>query len=354
MKEEESMYYQNNGKRDIGADLLRVILIVMIVVHHCIVHGLGLVQLRDGMIDPVYFNNYQLLLNAVCIIGVNGFFWLSGYFGINRNGRKLLCIFFVCVFYAFVWSVIDFVTGNRTVSLSTVVNLLFPIKNYWFVAVYLFLALVAPYINTTFSHASEREQLVFAGILFITSVLYGFVFNMAGIGNGYTVFQGITMYAIGSLCKCKREILLKHRLACLLIFTACVMSLFALALILVKRGDTMIVWRLFAYNNPIVMLSAVCFCLLFVSSAHKLPGAVSNCIVRVSRVSLAVYLITDHVVARKIIYIPLQKAIGYIAGQEMKLLAVLLYALLLTTTAFAVEVGRMKVVAAIKKGFGTR
>ncbi len=49
---EESMEMQDvQGKnaRDLYGDFLRVILMMMIVLQHSIVHGLGVVKLRDGI-----------------------------------------------------------------------------------------------------------------------------------------------------------------------------------------------------------------------------------------------------------------------------------------------------------------
>ena len=62
-------------------------LMVMIVSHHVIVHGLGLKNIVDvttsGRFEWIYF-----VANAFLIIAVNCFFWISGYYKIKRRLLK--------------------------------------------------------------------------------------------------------------------------------------------------------------------------------------------------------------------------------------------------------------------------
>lgn len=65
------------GARNRNVDCFKMFLMVMIVSHHVIVHGLGLKNIVDvttsGRFEWIYF-----VANAFLIIAVNCFFWISG------------------------------------------------------------------------------------------------------------------------------------------------------------------------------------------------------------------------------------------------------------------------------------
>ena len=69
-----------SSKRNYSTDLLRCILMIMITAHHIIVHTLDLKVLGSGSVATDRFPFSLFLLNSFCIIAVNAFFFISGYF----------------------------------------------------------------------------------------------------------------------------------------------------------------------------------------------------------------------------------------------------------------------------------
>lgn len=68
--------------RNKALDLFRTLSMLFVVVQHSIVHGLNLSQLKSGAVEGTGFSLF--ILNGLVVIGVNGFFLLSGFFGIKE------------------------------------------------------------------------------------------------------------------------------------------------------------------------------------------------------------------------------------------------------------------------------
>ena len=67
---------KENNKLDCGVEVLRIILMVFIVSHHCIVHGIGFSDLQSG---EWIGNNTEVyaFCNAFLVVAVNVFFMIS-------------------------------------------------------------------------------------------------------------------------------------------------------------------------------------------------------------------------------------------------------------------------------------
>ena len=72
-------------ERDYYADILRIILMIMIVLHHAIVDGLDLNGSVYGTSKNPVDSPIIFIVNALCIVAVNSFFAVSGFFRIKTN-----------------------------------------------------------------------------------------------------------------------------------------------------------------------------------------------------------------------------------------------------------------------------
>ena len=73
-------------ERNLGVDLLRIVLMFMIIIHHIMMRGCGLRNLYQNSFDlknlPFSF------INAFLVVAVNCFFLISGYYGMKENLKK--------------------------------------------------------------------------------------------------------------------------------------------------------------------------------------------------------------------------------------------------------------------------
>lgn len=79
-------------KRDSSIELLRLFLMLMIIIHHSIVHGMGLRGLVLENALPMHFTASEkpvaTIINCFCICAVNCFVLISGYFSIKTTIKK--------------------------------------------------------------------------------------------------------------------------------------------------------------------------------------------------------------------------------------------------------------------------
>lgn len=169
-------------QRNTSADLLRILLIIFMISHHALVHGIGLSNLKYGNSPPIEFSEIvYFLLNGICIIAVNSFFFVSGFFGIKRNIKKLVLMYVECCFYMCIWQVIGVLFLGKEIE---VFYLLIPIKDYWFMAVYFVIAILAPYLAVVNNYFNNKDRWMLLIVLSLINVLYGFLFELGEIGDG--------------------------------------------------------------------------------------------------------------------------------------------------------------------------
>lgn len=332
------------GKRDVGADLLRIMLIIMIISHHALVHGLNMSQLSKEacLISPPLV---QFVFNSFVVIGVNAFFWISGYFQVHRDIKKIFRLYGLCIIYALVWNIFYVIFKWGDISGRVVFDILFPIRDYWFMAVYFVIILISPYINNEMNCHHIREQFILVLVVTTINVIYGFVFDFVGVGDGYTVIQGINMYIIGRFCHNNISVIKKYLKTWLFLLGYIICSFFIgiSTFLLAYKGFSTKAWHLFAYNNPIIIVSSICFCLCFVGKKYKNENVITNMITILGSCCLAAYLITDNKIAKQIIFEPLKITIDLTGNNSvLNVLLIILYAIVLTFVCIFIDILRKK------------
>ena len=107
---------QKTVTRKSSFELLRLILMVMIIVHHCIAHGLMLKELPDYPDAQIFIHDSEMpvfiMLNSLCICAVNCFVLISGYFGIHTSWRKAFFLIFALLFYTLIFTTLPHLAEN--------------------------------------------------------------------------------------------------------------------------------------------------------------------------------------------------------------------------------------------------
>lgn len=274
-------------QRNSSFELLRLMLMVMIIIHHCIVHGLGLIELHTGELSEVYtaypeIISVSFMMNAFCICAVNCFVLLSGYFGIKTNFRKFTYLLLTLLFYVVAFKAVPAaIEGN----VRQLIGSAFFVSHspYWFVTCYLFLMVLAPMLNLMFERMSRYEcRLIVVGLLII-SCYFGYLHGHQSNVNGYTVIQFITMYAVG------REIAVSNftllRVKALSAYVIISLLLGVCGYLIFKFGRYSLAWRTTYYNNPLVIMSAIS--LFFVFKTINFQSGLIN---RLAISSFGIYL----------------------------------------------------------------
>ncbi|MCR5540430.1 MAG: acyltransferase [Ruminococcus sp.] len=330
-----------SAKRNYSTDLLRCILMIMITAHHIIVHTLNLKVLGSGNVKPDQFDFSLFMLNSLCIIAVNAFFFISGYYSIKLKGKKIVLLYVEMMFYLFIWYLVMLFTKQFTLmsgqSLKYLVNVAFPISTYWFMGAYFLLCILAPFVNEFIDSLDAEKQKKLLITLSVVAVIYGFVFDWDGIGRGHTFLHGLYMYFLGMLCRKNSDKLPKSKLLYLGIYLASSAAVAFAAFVMYRRSHSVLSWYIYSYNDPLIVIGAVSLCLLFIFwDSYSSVAEFSS---RISKYVLAVYLIT---VNPTYVFYPVKKFIEVHNGQVVVISSIIVYSVALFAVCILLDYLREK------------
>ena len=158
-------------KRQANFELLRIIAMYMVVIQHYLNHYAGSMffDLKASGLTIT-----AVVLDSFCIVAVNAYVLLSGYFLSERpfSLRRLVCLILQVLFYTILIPVLLAFLG--AISFSEILdpyhvwNSLFPVQSghYWFVSAYVVMALFSPFLNAALDKLEKKQlELALAGLL---------------------------------------------------------------------------------------------------------------------------------------------------------------------------------------------
>lgn len=285
-------------KRDSNIELMRLVLMLFIVVHHGITHGLGLDGFSEwGGVNLI--NNQQDMLlvsiiNSCLIFSVNAFVLISGYFTINLRLEKIFRFLLPLFVYSLFLTTIPAVVNNEyRVALKSLFFLSH--SPYWFILDYLFLMVIAPFLNQGYTTLNKEKSIVTIILLLIVNCYFGFTWGDKVNNNGYSLMQFVLMYIIGRHIRLFQFQIAKSKAflgyLCSSIFNG------LLFYVCVNIGSESVAWKLTYYNNPFVIASSVFFFFYFINVQIS-----SKFVNYLSSSALAIYLIQNTNLISRIYY----------------------------------------------------
>lgn len=150
----------NNIVRNSSVELLRFFFMYMIVIGHIYVHGTGI----DYHLIYSWGNEWttapHLSLFALSKVGVTGFMFISGYYGIRMNKAKWANLLFVALFYYVV-----LMRGHGWQ------GALHPYDLWWYLSAYVVICLLSPFIESGIQSLGETKvRYAVIGLLFYNYV----------------------------------------------------------------------------------------------------------------------------------------------------------------------------------------
>lgn len=267
MEENEVALQKQN--RNSAVELLRILCIFMVVVLHfngrCINSDLWNIQgpltMRNGIGHVVY---------SFCIMAVDCFVLISGYFGIRFNVKKLFRLYLQC----FCWGVIGYilycVLMQSPMNISALLGRLFAFSHnhWWFVNVYVFLFFTAPILNAALDYVTCKRLREYMGIFSIAIFYFGFCRNMEVPDAAQTYLLFMYLYCLGTWLRreCTTDFIRRNKKYWLIGYMLCVGVIFVLAILNQKYLHLSVFWlQPYTYVSPVVILGAVLLLLLFLS-----------------------------------------------------------------------------------------
>lgn len=287
--------------RNSNLELLRIISMLLIVMHHYSTHGFS----QDSL--SYSFNKYIIdLLYLGGKLGVNCFILISGYFMINSNFtlKKLLKLLGEVWFYSIGIFIlfITILTPVNPINFSDIKKTFLPVTYslYWFITIYVILMILSPYINkfiNTIDKITYQKLIAFLVIIWsvIPTLISGYIKTFNDLGwfiTLYLIAGYIRKYANFPKINVKKHFIVANVFIFMLILSSICFNFFGYKL---GVSGLLSKSRYFAKNYSIILvIIAVELFIGFVASKERKSKFINV----VSSATLGVYLIHDNLFIR--------------------------------------------------------
>ncbi len=275
--------------RNSNIELLRIIAMLMILGLHVNFLAIGQPNTEEIVSSPIQ-SFIRLFAEYTCIVGVNVFVLISGWFGINYKPKGIVQFLFQSLFFSLIIFIPFAIAGKVEVNRLNIMSSFLLYKNaYWFVWAYLVLYIMAPMLNA-FIEKSDKQTLKRLLILFFVIQTIASIFTNVGFYKaGYDPLSFIGLYLLARYFRLYRENTDKY--IYLFIFVLCVLlntlACFTPPFFGISNGLMVsITWM---YTNPLNIIGALSLLLFFTKLEFK-----SRTVNYIATSCFAVYLLHMH------------------------------------------------------------
>ncbi len=288
-------------------ELLRIVSMILIVMHHYSYHG--------GFEYWYFVPLNRVLVQFLCVggkLGVNCFVLLSGYFlSANTGGiqwKNVVRFLVQVTVFSLVIQAAGWITGLSHFNLDSVLRALFPLlyREWWFANVYLILLLLSPVLNL-FVHAADKKIhfQCMAAMLVIWSVIPTLI-GAYTEGNDLTWF--LTLYIVAAyIRKYNTSFFTNRKLHAILLMVSTFLILLSVLVLdlaayrqknVLSMDDIMFLAQM---SSPVLTIQSVSLFCLF----HTLQMKPSKVINTIASSMFGVYLIHDSNLLRPFLWLTL-------------------------------------------------
>jgi surface polysaccharide O-acyltransferase-like enzyme len=255
--------------RNSNIELLRIVCMLMVVVLHFNNNGAntGIVNMPEVLTGRL---TWGFLVESFCIVAVNCFVLVSGYFGIKLKWRSLIKFYLQCFLIGLV-SYLAYIGLKGEFSWQVLAErlLAFTHNGWWFVVSYLGLMLLSPILNKAVEGMTSKQLL--HSILFFTVVMLylGWYHKVEATNYGNSLISFLWLYLIGRYIgtDLSLDTIRRWRWVWLAGYVAACMGLFTL--IMLRYHCALQIHYPLDYNNPFVVIAAVMLLLFFLSFSFQ-------------------------------------------------------------------------------------
>lgn len=272
--------------RDSNTELLRLVLMFFITIHHFIVHGIGYVGMSHEEI--LNLDKTYLLINSFVIIAVDCFVLISGYYGIKCSVRGTVRLYLVCTFYNLCSHFIAVYMGSGGHNLFHCFLPFSHSNGLWFIPVYFYLYILSPILNDFLQNCKLSTKYILI-ILSVLVVYFGYFWDAPISPLGYDLLNFVFIYVIGRCLRSKDYKILKKTKYCFAGYLVCALLIWGLSFYQESPMSHIVYLSAFKYNNPLVIASAVFFFHVFNNLRFH-----SEAVNFISSSTLAIYLFSEN------------------------------------------------------------
>lgn len=262
---------------------------LMIVLVHVNFVSIGSPNKYDILNAPLT-SFWRIFAEQLCVVGVNVFVLISGWFGIKPSAKGLCTI----LFQVFFWGCIILLLGigfHLDIPYKETIKVFWFGSYYWFIIAYVVLYILSPVLNTFVERASPRQSFAVIICFFVAEFVYGWIINTEMFNQGYSVISFVGLYLLARFIH-----LYSHKLQSI---TVCgdilCYGVFTLIPAFISYFGIRNGWKTFHplyYSSPFVIAASVSLLLLF--SKIKIKNGINGIINWIACSTFSVYLIHFH------------------------------------------------------------
>ncbi len=321
-------------KRAANIELLRIIAMMMVVVLHFMRES-GSLPIREAAMSGVPLTTVNLLaafFESFCIVAVNVYVLISGYFGVAARWRPSKVIGFIGQIWFYTIGLVlvfdilglgealGFVPAMEVGGIYKWIKYLLPIStgHYWFATAYFYLLLLMPLLNMAVSAMSKKQ---FSTVLAFLLIVFCGIKSLCPVeltmdSYGYDALWFVCVYLTGAWLrlygkeaageKAKKYSLSVYMASCFLIGGLMLL----LYTILDKVSAASYYYTVLLHYNYFLCLTGAVGLFLFFEKLTLKEGRVTQIIRKAGKYCFGVYLLHEHIDLSKNWYPFLQKAVN--------------------------------------------
>lgn len=296
------------SKRQANFELLRIVAMLMIIVLHYLNKGnIIMGYMTDGSAEI----NTGRLIEAFCIVSVNCYVLISGYFLVEsawKPGRIVTLaaqVLFYSVLIPVVLACIGVISFGE-LSIYDWLTYVLPIEteHYWFATAYLLMYVFAPLLAAGIRAVEKRTlQIVILVLVFYFSVWKSVLpVVIATDKYGYEYGWFLCLFLIAAYIRLYGCTFLEKKTNALLLYVGMGLGIFLLSVVSGSLAKTIGTFAYYmgmpaTYNHIFCLLGSVGLFMVF-KNMKPWEGRAASIIVRLSPYTFGVYLLHEHILVR--------------------------------------------------------
>lgn len=166
MKEDTATYRESN------IELLRIIAMSMVLLLH---FNLALKQPGySSLNDLTSMKVFHIFLQSICIVAVNVFVIISGWFSIKFTTKSLAKFVFTCSWFSLAGIIVSCILSKEIPAVESVIKVIFWMEGgYWFVRAYLLLFILSPILNAYIARSTSNQVINTVILFYAVQTFFG-------------------------------------------------------------------------------------------------------------------------------------------------------------------------------------
>ena len=297
-----------NRTRQANFELLRIVAMMMIIALHYLVKGGVAVPYTENH-SPV--NYFAWLLEAFCIVAVNCYVLISGYFPVDASWKPRRVLSLVCQILFYSMAIPIVLIGLGIVSGSSLgvydwIGYLFPVgtEHYWFGTAYLLMYLFSPLLAAGIRQMEQKQLQIVIGMLLLFFSLGKSVIPIAFVTDhyGYDFGWFLCLFVVAGYLRRFGFPWLEKRKHALLLYVLSAAGIWALSIVADGLSGKITAYTYYedmpyTYNHILCLTGAVSLFYLFKNMEIRREKA-GEVICKLSVYTFGIYLLHEHILLR--------------------------------------------------------